>query len=68
MGAAPLVVWYEEMCAAPESTVQTICRFLGFREPTHIDLGRLQPQRDATNEQWRAALAQVNSSAGQYVT
>ena len=56
MRIEPLVVWYEEMCDAPQATVKTVCRFLGFQDPQRVDTERLQPQRDATNEQWRTAL------------
>jgi LPS sulfotransferase NodH len=59
MGIKPLEIWYEDMCEAPEETIRAICCFLGFRDPPQIDTGRLQPQRDATNEQWRAAIVQA---------
>ena len=56
MGITPLTVWYEEMCQAPQETVRAICQFLEFPDPSRIDVGILQQQRDAMNDQWRERL------------
>ena len=54
-GVRVLHIVYEQMCAAPQQTVDAVARFLGLAEPATIDPGKIwvTPQRDALNAEWR---------------
>lgn len=54
-GLQPLKITYEDIAANPQSVVDQVCELLEFKNPFKInfDLVDLQPQRDATTEEWR---------------
>jgi LPS sulfotransferase NodH len=56
MQIEPFEVWYEEMHAAPIETVKSVCSYLGFAEPSHIDTNSLELQRDEITQEWKELL------------
>jgi LPS sulfotransferase NodH len=63
-GIVPLPVFYEDVVANPQATIDRIAELVGIRQQVVIrpDLIDLRVQRDATTEEWRARFLREEGS------